>query len=226
MKKSLLALAVLGAFSDATQAQSTVTLYGVADANLEYVSHMSSVTPSLANGFATGPAKNLYRLNSGGLSGSRWGLRGIEDLGNGLRALFVLESGFGIDTGSLQQDGRLFGRQAFVGVESEQVGSFAFGRQYTTLFDLMANFSPASYATQYEPAVAQLGLNFRSDNTAKYTGKFGPVTAITHWSFGNGVAAAARSRASSAAIRATVPAWPGWLAHSAFRLPMTSTTRP
>jgi predicted porin len=188
MKKSLLALAALGMFAGAAQAQSSVTLYGVADANIEYVSHMSSVTPSAANGFATGPAHDLVRMSSGGLSGSRWGLRGVEDLGSGLKALFVLESGFGLDTGSLQQGGRLFGRQAYLGLESAQVGRFTFGRQYTTLFDLLANFSPAGYATQYEPVVAQLGLGFRSDNTAKYTGVFGPVTAIAHWTFGNGVA--------------------------------------
>ncbi|WP_454742262.1 porin [Cupriavidus necator] len=188
MKKSLLALVALGAFAGAAQAQSSVTLYGVVDANIEYVSNMSSVTPSAANGFATGPSENLFRMSSGGLSGSRWGLRGVEDLGSGLKALFVLESGFGLDDGRSQQGGRLFGRQAYVGLESAQVGRVTFGRQYTSLFDMMANFSPTGYATQYEPVVAQLGLNFRSDNTAKYTGKFGPVTAVAHWSFGNGVA--------------------------------------
>lgn len=190
MKKSLLALAALGALAGAAQAQSSVTLYGVVDANLEYVSNMSTTNPtnaSAANPFP-GPAHNLFRMSSGGLSGSRWGLRGVEDLGGGLKALFVLESGFGLDNGAMQQGSRLFGRQAYVGLESDQVGRFTFGRQYTTLFDLLANFSPSGYATQYEPVVAQLGLNFRSDNTAKYTGKFGPVTAIAHWTFGNGVA--------------------------------------
>jgi len=188
MKKSLFALAALGAFAGAAQAQSSVTLYGVADMNLEFVNHMGSQTPTLANGFNAGTSNNLYRMSSGGLSGSRWGLRGVEDLGGGMKALFVLENGFALDNGSIQQGGRLFGRQAYVGLESAQVGRFTFGRQYTTLFDLLANFSPSGYATQYEPVVAQLGLNFRSDNTAKYTGVFGPVTAIAHWSFGNGVA--------------------------------------
>ncbi|MES2008518.1 MAG: porin [Pseudomonadota bacterium] len=187
MKKSLLALAALGAFAGAAQAQSSVTLYGVADMNLEYINHLG-VAPSAANGLNTGRGNSVYRMSSGGLSGSRWGLRGVEDLGGGLKALFVLENGFSLDTGSLQQGGRLFGRQAYVGIESAQAGRFTFGRQYTTLFDLLANFSPSGYATQYEPVVAQLGLNFRSDNTAKYTGVFGPVTAIAHWSFGNGVA--------------------------------------
>ncbi|WP_432258324.1 porin [Cupriavidus sp. TMH.W2] len=188
MKKSLLALAALGTFAGAAQAQSSVTLYGVVDANIEYVSNMSQSTPttaSVTNPFP-GAAHNLVRLNSGGLSGSRWGLRGVEDLGSGLKALFVLESGFGIDDGKLQQGGRLFGRQAFVGLESSSFGRVTLGRQYTSMFDALANFSPAGYATQYEPVVFQLGSNFREDNTVKYTGVFGPVTAEAHWSFGVG----------------------------------------
>ncbi|MGY2485169.1 porin [Cupriavidus sp. CP313] len=57
------------------RAQSTVTLYGVVDANIEYVNHFSSIRPSAANGFATGPSQNLVRMNSGGLSGPRWSER-------------------------------------------------------------------------------------------------------------------------------------------------------
>lgn len=191
MKKSLLALTALAAsagFAGTAQAQSSVTLYGVVDVNVEYVSNMSSTLPTQP-GFPSA-GQNKFGLTSGGLSGSRWGLRGVEDLGGGLKGLFVLENGFGVDDGRLQQGGRLFGRQAYVGLESDRVGRVTFGRQYTTMFDAFANFSPTGYATQYEPIVAQLGLNFRSDNTAKYTGKFGPVTAIAHWSFGNGAAGA------------------------------------
>ncbi|MBP0633089.1 porin, partial [Cupriavidus sp. AcVe19-1a] len=86
----------------ATVAQSSVTLYGVIDANVEYVNH-AGVVPTAANGFNPGPGNDVYRLTSGGLSGSRWGLRGNEDLGGGIKALFVLESGFGIDNGLSQQ---------------------------------------------------------------------------------------------------------------------------
>lgn len=186
MKKSLIAMAALGAFAGVAHAQSSVTLYGVVDANIEYVSNMSSQTPGAANGFTTGAAHDVVRLTSGGLSGSRWGLRGVEDLGSGLKALFVLESGFGIDTGTSQQGGRLFGRQAYVGLESSSVGRITLGRQYTSMFDAMANFSPSGYATQYEPVAFLLGTNFRSDNTVKYTGVFGPITGEAHYSFGNG----------------------------------------
>ncbi len=187
MKKSLIALATLGAFAGAAQAQSSVTLYGVVDANIEYVNHVGAV-PVAANNFNHGPAHSVARLDAGGLSGSRWGLRGTEDLGGGLKAVFTLESGFSSDSGNLQQSGRLFGRQSFVGLESDSVGRLTFGRQYTSMFEALANFSPTSYSTQYEPVVLQQGPNYREDNTVKYTGKFGPITAAAHWSFGVGVA--------------------------------------
>ncbi|CAG2142341.1 Outer membrane porin protein [Cupriavidus yeoncheonensis] len=184
MKTPLLMLsAACGALSGAAQA--SVTLYGVTDANIEYVNHLSPKLPTQP-GFP-GPGETRMGLTSGGLSGSRWGLRGTEDLDGGLKALFVLENGFGLDDGKATQSGRLFGRQAFVGLQSDRVGRMTFGRQYTAIFDAFSNFSPSGYSTQYEPIAAQLGLDFRSDNMAKYTGTFGALTAIADWSFGNGV---------------------------------------
>lgn len=184
MKRKHIAPAALLACAGAACAQSNVTLYGVLDTNIEYVNKMSPTAPGTP-GFP-GPSASKFAMNTGGLSGSRWGLRGEEDLGGGNKALFVLESGFGVDDGKLQQGGRLFGRQAFVGLQTA-FGKFTFGRQYTSLFEALANFSPTSYSTQYEPIIFMTGLNFRSDNVAKYTGTFGPVTALAHWSFGNGV---------------------------------------
>ncbi|CAG9183824.1 Outer membrane porin protein [Cupriavidus laharis] len=188
MKRSIFASAVLGLFTCAAQAQSNVTLYGVLDTNLEYVSNMSSTVPSATNGFRPGEANNVFRMTPGGLSGSRWGLRGIEDLGGGLKAMFALENGFSSDDGRIQQGGRLFGRQAFVGLELARAGRVTFGRQYTSMFEALANFSPNAFGNQYEPIIALAGANFRSDNLAKYTNKYGPVSMTAHWSFGNGVA--------------------------------------
>uniref|UniRef100_UPI003F496200 porin n=1 Tax=Cupriavidus taiwanensis TaxID=164546 RepID=UPI003F496200 len=181
--EKLMLPAALGMLAGAAQAD--VTLYGVADANIEYVNHLSATLPTQA-GFP-GPGHSRLAPSSGGLSGSRWGLRGTEDLGDSLKAVFVLESGFGIDDGRLTQSGRLFGRQAFVGLQSERAGRLTFGRQYTSIFDAFSNFSPSGYSTQYEPIAAQLGLDFRSDNNVKYTGTFGGMTAIGNYSFGNGV---------------------------------------
>jgi len=184
--KALLAAAAAAAAAGA-HAQSSVTLYGVVDANVEYVSNFSSTVPSAANGFATGPGHNMVRMNSGGLSGSRFGMRGTEDLGGGLQALFVLDSGFTIDNGKLAFGGRLFGRDAWVGLRSESFGRFSFGRQTTSIYDGLANFTAAFYTNQYEPGSTFGGFSSRSDNMAKYSARFGAVTAIAHWSFGNGV---------------------------------------
>ncbi|ODV41167.1 hypothetical protein AWV79_00680 [Cupriavidus sp. UYMMa02A] len=187
MKFRSMALAASLVCSGSAFAQSNVTLYGVADVNIEYANHIGAV-PTAANQFNRGPSNDVYRMNSGGVSGSRWGLRGTEDLGGGLKALFVLESGFNLDTGTMQQGGRLFGRQAYVGVQRAGIGQLSLGRQYTSMFEALANFSPTAYATQYEPVVLQSGPNFREDNTVKYTGQFGPVTALAHYSFGVGLA--------------------------------------
>ncbi len=187
MKFQRIALAALLTCTGSAFAQSSVTLYGVADINVEFANHVGSV-PTAANGFNPGPSNDVYRMNSGGMAGSRWGLRGTEDLGGGLKGVFVLESGISLDNGTLQQSGRLFGRQAFIGLNKAGIGQISLGRQYTSMFEALANFSPTAYATQYEPVVLQSGANFREDNTIKYTGQFGPVTALAHWSFGTGLA--------------------------------------
>ena len=101
------------ACAGAAYAQSSVTLYGVVDTNIEYATNLPGATP--------GSSGNRVSMQSGGLSGSRWGLRGVEDLGGGLSALFVLESGFASDTGQSQQGSRLFGRQAYVGLKSSLI---------------------------------------------------------------------------------------------------------
>lgn len=181
MKMKCIATASLLACASAVQAQSNVTLYGVVDANVEYATNMSA---------PGGGSGNRLAVASGGLSGSRWGLRGVEDLGGGLSGLFVLEGGFASDTGNASQGGRLFGRQAFVGLQSSRFGQFSLGRQYTALFELMGNFVPMGYANQYEPVLVMTGLNLRSDNMAVYKGTFGPVTVQAQWSFGTGAPSA------------------------------------
>ncbi|TXI80113.1 MAG: porin [Cupriavidus sp.] len=167
--------AVCGAaLAGAVQAQTSVTLYGVADVNVEYSTH---------HAVGNGGSGSRFAEQSGGLAGSRFGLRGTEDLGGGWRSVFALESAIAMDTGTLQQGGRLWGRQAFVGLGTPY-GQITMGRQYTSLFDVNASFSPTAYATQYEPVVFMLGTSLREDNMIKYTGNFGPATFETHWAFG------------------------------------------
>src|SRR5690348_3984282 len=100
---ALLSLAACA--SSASHAQSAVTLYGVIDTGVEYVTNV-------------GPQKSsVVRMPTLTASlPSLWGLRGKEDLGGGLSAVFVLESGFAPAQGTLNQGGRLFGRQAYVGL--------------------------------------------------------------------------------------------------------------
>lgn len=86
MKKSLLALAVLGAFAGAAQAQSSVTIYGIVDTGIAY---SSKVGYTDANGNAATGSK--FGINSGVIQGSRIGFKGVEDLGGGLSAVFNLD---------------------------------------------------------------------------------------------------------------------------------------
>ncbi|UIF89865.1 porin [Cupriavidus sp. UYPR2.512] len=174
MKRTLVGLACAIASASAAAQTSGVTLYGVADANIEYTNNNPGSGPD---------GHSKVGLGSGGLSPSRWGLRGTEDLGGGKQAIFALESGFSLDTGVSTQGGRLFGRQAWVGLRSgtQQV---TLGRQYTSLFLMMANYSPTAYATTYEPVVGIAGANLREDNMVKYHVDLGPLTAEAHWSFG------------------------------------------
>ncbi|MGF7132221.1 putative porin [Paraburkholderia sp. EB58] len=121
MKKTILAAAVLGSFGATAHAQSSVTLYGLIDAGITYVTN--AATPSGHD--------HLVKYGDGVTQGSRWGMRGSEDLGGGLKAIFVLESGFSSGDGTLGQGGALFGRQAYVGLAQDGVGSVTFGRQYS-----------------------------------------------------------------------------------------------
>ncbi|MCP3719179.1 porin [Paraburkholderia sp. CNPSo 3281] len=173
MKKlSLLAAIAVWALSGAAKAQSSVTLYGIIDTGLEYVSHVGA------------KGDGLVRMPSiTGSLPSRWGVRGSEDLGEGLKAIFTLESGFNVRGGDMGQGGRLFGRQAWVGLSSNY-GALTFGRQYTmTYVALLENdvMGPAIYSLgsldNYIP-------NARSDNTVAYKGKFGGVTLGGTYSFG------------------------------------------
>src|SRR5437868_2971195 len=102
-----MALAALCAVPALASAQS-VTLYGLVDTGIEFLNHAG------AGGNTVARMPNLS-----GTVPSRWGLRGTEDLGGGLKANFVLESGFGADSGSSNQGGRLFGRQAWVGLGNQ-----------------------------------------------------------------------------------------------------------
>lgn len=144
MKKSLLALAVLGAFASAASAQSSVTVYGKVDVGVVHESGSVPVTNP-------GGAKRL-QVQSGVTGGSRLGFRGVEDLGGGLKATFVAETGFCADQnnggsgGYCSGGGSFMGRQAFVGL-SGGFGAVTLGRQYAPSFIVVTTIDPFGTGT-------------------------------------------------------------------------------
>ncbi|MDP5008682.1 MAG: porin, partial [Glaciimonas sp.] len=119
MKQTVLAFAVFSAFgtiSTAAQAQSSVTIYGIVDASVTYTSKVGAGNNS------------RFSLDSGDLSTSRIGFKGVEDLGGGLKAIFQLENGFNADDGSLGTANTLFDRKAVVGLTGN-FGIVTLGRQ-------------------------------------------------------------------------------------------------
>jgi predicted porin len=133
MKKTLIVAAVSASFAVAAHAQSSVTMYGVLDAGITYQSNVNAGTATAPNG------KALWRMGSG-IDQSRWGLRGSEDLGGGLKAIFTLESGFNLGNGQFNNNGGMFNRQAFVGLSSG-FGTVTLGRQYDSVQDYLAPFT-------------------------------------------------------------------------------------
>ncbi|MDQ0143222.1 putative porin [Cupriavidus necator] len=147
-----------------------MTLFGIADAGIEF------------NNNAGRNGDSLVRLVSGNQSGSRWGLRGVEDLGRGLKAVFLLESGFDIDTGNSAQSGRLFGRNAYVGLDS-QYGSLLLGRQQTAIREFGNIYDPNAIADRYSILSIAPEFGTRADNAVKYVAKYGKLTGQAFYSF-------------------------------------------
>ncbi|CAE6781959.1 MULTISPECIES: porin [Paraburkholderia] len=159
MKKTLMVAALTGVFATAAHAQSSVTLYGLIDAGITYTNNQHG--------------HSNWQETSGSVNGSRWGLRGSEDLGGGLKAIFTLENGFGINDGTLKQGGREFGRQAFVGLTSDQFGAVTLGRQYDSMVDYVGPLALTGTqygGTQFAHPFDNDNLNnsFRVNNSVKY----------------------------------------------------------
>ncbi len=192
MNKKLVALAVSAIAAGAASAQTAnVTLYGIIDTYL--ASERGSSPTVAANKVST------TGLVSGGISGSRWGLRGSESLGGGLNAFFNLENGFNVDNGSLGQGGLLFGRRAYVGL-SGGFGSIQMGRDYSPNFWVMCN-SDDSFGGCLNgwSAVANMGGFFantlRQNNQVYYkTPNMGGLTASLAWALGEVAGTSSGSR--------------------------------
>ncbi|RDK11360.1 porin [Cupriavidus lacunae] len=174
MRLKLFAISAGLLASAGTYAQSSVTLYGVADIGVEYLNSVPNAAKA---------SSSLLALQSGNQSGSRWGIRGVEDLGGGLKGIFTVESGFTIDDGKMAQGARLFGRAAFVGLQSRW-GQLTLGRHATPFWDFAGAFDPMGNAGRFAiGAQDPFMLSQRADNSARYIGTFGALTVTGLYSF-------------------------------------------
>jgi predicted porin len=200
MKKTLLAAALLAGFAGAASAQSSVTLYGLMDGGLRY----NKVSRDNA------PGASSFGMAYGQQSGNRFGLRGVENIGGGSRVTFQLENGFEFGNGTMQQGGRIFGRQAWVGVENNSWGYVRIGRQtnfateyvgipvdpFGTGFGQLnmgaafgiANTDRISNTIKYQTPVmsgfqAGIGYSFSTGNSAFYTKAAGGGTSGSGYNF-------------------------------------------
>lgn len=189
MNKTMITFLLASLAPAAAMAQSTVTVYGVADAGLVRESG--------------GPAGTVNALTSGVASGSRLGFKGKEDLGGGASAYFVIENGFNIDTGSAAQGGLLFGRQAYIGVASD-LGALSAGRQYSPYYRAMRDISDPFCAGFAGRAGNILVSNTRLDNMVSYiTPSLRGLTAELAVGLGEVAGNAAAKRAYSTALTYT-----------------------
>lgn len=194
MNKRILVAAVLGSIGVAAHAQSSVTLYGVIDAGVSYVNHAGT------------NSKSLVKYDDGVAQGSRWGLKGSEDLGGGLKAIFTLESGFNSGNGTLGQNSREFGRQAFVGLAKDGMGSVTLGRQYSLSTDVLSNYTTGgnTVAGNYAYHINDIDqvTSSRIDNSIKFSSaNFAGVTFGALYGFSNQAGAFAGAPGTNGSAR-------------------------
>lgn len=139
-------------------AQSAVSLYGIIEEGVDYVNNSGG--------------HSLVQLRDGtyaGTYGSRWGLKGTEDLGGGMSVIFRLENGFSLENGQLRQGGLEFGRQAYVGLSDQRFGTVTFGRQYDSVVDYLQEvIFPWGGLFVHGGDIDNTANSFRVNNAIKY----------------------------------------------------------
>ncbi len=170
MKKLHVALAFAGAVAGSAYAQPAVEVYGILDMGFVResgrVDGLETHGPILLTGDPISPTGN--KLSSGVQSGTRLGFKGTEDLGGGLKGLFVLETGIGADRGGFNQGNLAFGRQSFVGLQGN-FGTVTLGRQLTSYF-LTLNQVADPFASGLAGNAQNLMLPGAVPNITAYTG--------------------------------------------------------
>ena len=210
MKKSLLAVAVAAALPTFAQAQSSITMFGILDASVEYSDDQANASISSATQ-AVQKGDSGFRLNSGLQSGSRFGIRGVEDIGGGLKGIFTLEHRLDISTGDTaggnifllpgasnsSGNNKFWNGQAWVGVQTN-LGSITLGRQYSPIFWalLPADFTAYGFYNNWA-GFSGTNLNvattqgpFRLDNSIAYKSPtMGGLTVYATYAFGENLSA-------------------------------------
>jgi len=206
MRKHYLAALLAGAGCVSAQAQSSVTLYGLIDTNLEFLNHSSA------------KGGDVVQEGSGGLSNTRFGMRGVEDLGGGNSAFFILEAGFNGNDGTAATAGTLFNRTSEVGLSNKTYGSLSAGLQYTAMYDILERYDPMDYAPHYTwfPTTGSsddFSYKARLNNSLKYVGHFGGITAIADYSFGGAVGSLESDEAYGAGLSYDIGSFSAALAY-------------
>jgi GBP family porin len=150
IKKVGLALAIM--IPLASHAQSSVTMYGLISVGIQYTSNIGG--------------HSAYNMFSGTQQNNRFGFRIREDLGGGNWAIADLENGFDVTSGKFQQGGRMFGRQAYVGLGNDQLGTLTVGRQYDTMWDYLG---PMLSAANAYGSLFHVGDNDNTGGTFRYS---------------------------------------------------------
>jgi predicted porin len=193
MKKSLLAVAAMGAFAGAAQAQSSVTVYGILDVGYQGENTRVFNSNTTTNGGYTRGTYNQF--GQSGQSTSRLGFRGTEDLGGGTSAFFTLEFGLNPTTttmgaASSSSYGGLSNRQTFVGLAQKGIGNASIGTIYTPIHTAVAATDPGQANNIagnviYTSAVpTELSAASAGNNTIGYTVRTTNTLAVTSDTFG------------------------------------------
>ncbi|WP_460903186.1 porin [Paraburkholderia jirisanensis] len=183
---STCAACLLAICAPSVRAQSSVTLYGVVEAAV--------VTQNHANP-SGGRVVSLNQSGEGFLSASRFGLQGVEDLGGGIKAHFTLENGFNSQAGTFDQQGQLFGRQAFVGLQGRW-GDVSLGRQYTGAVVAISLVDPIFIGAPPTNSWLVFLTGQRYDNALTWTKQFGHFGVNLQYAFG-GIAGQSTGRSSA-----------------------------
>jgi predicted porin len=180
-KAIAVALATLGTTTVA-MAQSSLTIYGSADVSLDNVHKTAGIRTLTGFGAAT-TKSTVTRVSPSATSQTAFGFKGVEDLGGGLSASFVLEGQLGHDTGALSQDGRIFGRQSYVGLTTP-FGEVRLGRQYAPIFYSTAFVTGERFGATdlFTEGGASNNLQVRQDNQISYWAKAGGFTGSVAYS--------------------------------------------